>query len=142
MAKVILENVTVDRVFSTRNGFGVGVSETFNTRSGETGRKRYTLWFTEHPGVEEGQRVSASGFLGVKAREYESRDGEMKTTVDVSVNSARLIQSAPPVDPAPPVDTWGQEPAGASWGSQNSPDEAWSTPTGSDAQNDAWGGDF
>lgn len=116
MAKVIVENVTVDRVFPTQHGFGVGVTETFEMRNGETGRKRYTLWFKEHPGVEEGQRVSASGFLGVKAREYES-GGEMRTAVDVSVNSARLISSAPPVDPAP-QDTG----------------DAWSTPS-----SDAWG---
>ncbi|WP_067198876.1 hypothetical protein [Microbacterium sp. XT11] len=127
MAKLILENVIVDRVFSTQHGYGVGVTETFEMRNGETGRKRYTLWFNDHPGVEEGQRISASGFLGTKVREYES-NGETRTAVDVSVYSARLIQSAPPIDPAPETDSWTPQATG----------DAWSTPQSSDT----WGGEF
>ncbi len=103
MAKIIVENATVERVFSTQNGsWGVGVYETFERRDKTEGRTRYTLWMkgTDHPGVEQGQRVSASGFLSARVREYE-HDGETRQTVDLSVNGARFISAPEDPDPAP-----------------------------------------
>ncbi|PRB01781.1 hypothetical protein CQ044_16675 [Microbacterium sp. MYb64] len=111
-----MENAIVDRIFGSS---GVAVHEEFQKRDGSTGKSYFTLWFTERPQLEIGQRISASGFHGVKVDEYE-RNGETRHTANVSVNSARLIGSAPPVDPAP-QDTG----------------DSWSTPSG-----DAWGGEF
>lgn len=105
MAKVTVENAIVDRVFGTEFGHGVAVHETFEKKDGTEGQSRYTLWFKDRPDVEVGQRVSASGFLSVRVREYEHH-GEMRQTADVSVRGARLIQSAPPIAPAP--DQWSE----------------------------------
>lgn len=117
MAKITIENATVERVFNTRNGVGVAAFETFEKRDGTEGKNRYTLWFKQDPGVEEGQVVSASGFLSTRVREYEDRDGNPRTAVDVNVNGARLISGARPVPPAPqmdepPANDWGSDPWG------------------------------
>lgn len=112
MAKIIVENATVERVFSTNSGtWGVGVHETFERRDKTEGKTRYTLWMkgSDRPAVEEGQRVSASGFLSAKVREYEAGD-EVRHAVDLNVNGARFI-SAPEDAPTPavesePIDAW------------------------------------
>lgn len=95
MAKIIIENAIVERVFQSREGWGVGVYETFTRKSDQSeGRSRYTCWFKgDRPAMEEGQRVSLSGFVSTRVRSYE-QDGETKYAVDVSVNGPRLI-SAP-----------------------------------------------
>lgn len=120
MAKVTIENAIVDRVFTTQYGVGVGVHETFEKKDGTEGQSRYTLWMKEDPGLEEGQVISASGFLGTKAREYEDRDGNTRTSVDVSVRGARLIAGARPVASAPTQD----EPPATDFGS-----DPWGTGT-------------
>lgn len=113
MAKITIENAIVDRVFTTQYGVGVGVHETFDKKDGTEGKNYYTLWMKEDPSLEQGQVVSASGFLGTKVREYQDRDGNDRQTVDVSVRAARLIGSARPVAPAPQID----EPPANDWGS-------------------------
>lgn len=112
MAKIIVENATVKRVFTSQHGWGVSVYETFKKRDESEGRNYFTLWFKDAPGVEEGQVVSASGFHSARVREYES-NGETHQTADVSVNSARLIASPAPVaQEQMPVDPWEQSGSG------------------------------
>jgi len=104
MAKIIVENAMVRRVFSTQHGWGVSVFETFTRHDKSEGRSYFTLWFKEHPGVEEGQQISASGFHSVRVREYEDAEG-VRHSADVSVNSARLIAGSPAA-PGPDADVW------------------------------------
>lgn len=115
MAKITIENAVVDRVFTTQYGAGVAVHETFEKKDGTEGKSYYTLWMKEEPDLEEGQVVSASGFLGTKIREYTDRDGNDRQTVDVSVRGARLIGAARPVPPAPETG-WSDEPLADAWG--------------------------
>lgn len=119
MAKIIVENATVERVFRTQNGStGVALVETWEPKGGgEARRSWFTAWFKQDPAVEVGQVVSVSGFHSAKTRSYESPSGT-KTTVDVNVNSARLIDAAPPVPPAPSTDdlAWQEPPAEDAWG--------------------------
>lgn len=121
MAKIVVENATVERVFQTQYGWGAAVYETYQPKDGgDAQRKRFTLWFDREPTLVEGQVISASGFHSVKVREYE-HNGEKRHAADVSVRSARLIDSAPPIEPAPSPD-----------------DLAWSDAPSAD---DVWGGD-
>ena len=110
MAKITVENAVVDRVFETQYGHGVAVHETFERKDGQQGKSYFTLWFKDDPGVVPGQVISASGFHGVRVREYE-HNGETRQTADVSVRGARLIGSAPPIPPAPET-----APASDGWG--------------------------
>lgn len=101
MSKIIVENATVERVFATKSGWGVGVYETYTPQGGQERKTRYTLWFKgDRPAIEDGQRVSASGFLSARVRSYEA-DGETRHTVDLSVNGARLIAAPEDQPPAP-----------------------------------------
>ena len=105
MAKIVVENATVERVFETRTGsVGVSVTESYTPKDGGDARRTwFTLWFARDPGVQVGQVISASGFVSAKVREYES-NGETRHAVDMSVNSARVIDAAPPIAPAPAED--------------------------------------
>ncbi|MGX9346618.1 hypothetical protein [Microbacterium sp. KNMS] len=120
MAKITVENAVVDRTFTTQFGHGVAVHETFERKDGAEGKSYFTLWFKDDPGVVQGQVISASGFHGVKVREYE-HNGETRHTADVSVRAARLIGSAPPIPPAPEQasqDQWGAPASGGGWDAQ------------------------
>jgi hypothetical protein len=103
MAKVTIEDAHVQRVFSTEHGWGVSVFETYTPKGGEERKDYFTLWFKEHPGVSEGDVVSASGFLSKRARKVEKDGEEPFWVADVSVRGARLIGhvQSPPPDPEP-----------------------------------------
>lgn len=105
MAKIIIENAKVERVFHTQNGStGVALVETWTPdNGGEPRRSWFTAWFKQDPSLQVGQVVSVSGFHSAKTRTYDSPSGP-KTAVDVNVNAARLIDSAPPIAPAPSTD--------------------------------------
>ena len=88
MAILSLKDVTVKRVFY--NGLGAEFVETFQTRSGEQGEKKYSAFFEEPHGLSEGQVGNVSGLLSVKARLWE-RDGEPPVPMaDIVLNSPRF----------------------------------------------------
>ena len=93
MALIKLKNVTVGRI--NRNGYGVQVVES-NDVKGKTYTQRYTVWFTEPHGLAEGDVVSVSGFLGAKIGEpWTDKEGNTRQSVELSVNSPRMDDSAP-----------------------------------------------
>ena len=97
MAIVQLKDVVVSRL--NRTGYGVKVVEEWESR-GKSGKTQYTVWFTESHGLSEGDRVSLSGFLGAKIGEpWTDRDGNTRTSVELSVNNPRLSGVAEPVAP-------------------------------------------
>lgn len=110
MGKIIVENATVERVFATQSGWGVGVYETYTPKGGQERKTRYTLWFKgDRPQLEERQVVSASGFLSARVRSYEANGDtgpETRYTVDLSVNGARLIASPETPAETPPVESF------------------------------------
>lgn len=104
--KVSMENARVERVFETKQGkWGASVVEEEQSKDGERTFKNYaTLWFARRPELDAGDVVTASGFLSVRAREY---NGQPKA--DVNVNAARIESrsvgnSAPVAEWAPPAD--------------------------------------
>lgn len=92
MAKVYVDDATVEKVFQSQHGWGVRVSEQRTTREGEQRKDYFTLWFKQHPEIEEGWVISASGYLSTKVRDYES-NGETRQAVDVSVNAAKVLST-------------------------------------------------
>ena len=92
MAIVQLKDVTVSRV--NRTGNGVKVLEESNT-NGKTYKTYFSVWFTEPHGLSEGDKVSLSGFLGARIGEpWTDRDGNTRTSVELSVNNPRLSDGA------------------------------------------------
>lgn len=90
-------NGTVNRVFF--EGKGASVVETFNKRDGTEGKSYYTAFFDAPHGLSEGATGKFSGLLSTKAREYEDKEGNTRTAVDVVLNSARFEAEAPSDSP-------------------------------------------
>jgi hypothetical protein len=90
MAKIMVENATVELVFETKNGWGVRLVETVKRR-GEDRQERVTAWFwRDRFGIEEGDVVSLWGTLSKKVREYEE-DGVKKYAADISMENPKMI---------------------------------------------------
>jgi hypothetical protein len=107
MAIVKIQDASVTRVNS--KGFGVQVKE---ADRGDFKGARYTVWFKEFHGLTVGDTVSLSGFLSAKASEWTNDAGEVKHTVELSVNSPKLDgfpakESVP--DSLEPTDSWNSE---------------------------------
>lgn len=81
-------NGTVNRVFY--NGQGASVVETFQKRDGTEGKSYYTAFFDAPHGLDEGVAGKFSGLLSAKSREYEDKEGQTRTAVDIVLNSARF----------------------------------------------------
>lgn len=89
MALVNIKDATVTRV--NRSGYGVQVKEADRQVSGKSVYgDRYTIWFKEYSGLSEGDTVSVSGFLGAKVSEWTDKEGNLRHTVELSVNSPRV----------------------------------------------------
>ena len=100
MAIIQLKNVEVARV--NQKGHGVQVVEKWESK-GKTGQTRFTVWFDAEHGLSVGDVVDVSGFLGAKVGEpWTDRDGNARTSVELSVNSPRL-GAAPAIPAAGPV---------------------------------------
>jgi hypothetical protein len=85
MAIIKIQDASVTRVNS--KGFGVQVKE---ADRGDFKGARYTVWFKEFHGLSEGDTVSLSGFLGAKVSEWTDKEGAVRHTVELSVNSPKL----------------------------------------------------
>ena len=106
MAIVSLKGVEVARVNS--KGHGVQVVEKWE-KGGKTGQTRFTVWFESEHGLSVGDRIDVSGLLGAKIGEpWTDRDGNPRTSVELSVNSPRL-GSSPAAPAAPVVDAFNDE---------------------------------
>lgn len=87
MAIVQLKDVLVTRV--NKSGHGLQVTEE-SVSKGQTFKTRYTVWFKEASGLSEGSVVSLSGFLGARVDEWTDKEGAVRHTVELSVNSPRI----------------------------------------------------
>jgi hypothetical protein len=102
MAIVQVKDVTVTYV--NKVGTGVKVTEQNESR-GKVYKQSYTVWFDKAHNLAVGDVVSLSGFLSAKISEpWTDRDGNQRTSVELSINSPRLV---PPVTPA--QDSWAKE---------------------------------
>lgn len=88
MAILNIRNAEVTRTFY--NGLGAGLKETFTLRSGEEGARYFSAFFEEPHGLSEGDKGDVSGLFSAKVNEYQTKEGETKHGVDVTLNSARF----------------------------------------------------
>lgn len=103
MAIVSLKGVEVARV--NQKGYGVQVVEKWESK-GKAGQTRFTVWFEGEHGLAVGDVIDVSGFLGAKIGEpWTDRDGNPRTSVELSVNSPR-IGSSPAAPSGPVVDAF------------------------------------
>lgn len=105
---------TVTRTFF--NGTGAEVTEVFEKHDGSEGKSRYSLWFKEPHGLNEGDSGKWRGALSVKVDEWTDQQGEVRHSVKVSLNGAKSVerseggQSQPSAPQSAPGDLYaGQE---------------------------------
>jgi hypothetical protein len=127
MAIVNLKDVKVYATFS--RGFRV-VEE--STKGGKTYTQRYTIW-SEGIGVAEGDIISLSGFLSAKVSEWTDKDQQVRHSVELSLNSPRLVtsddQSAQELPSNRQSDPWDSEPSMGEWQTTDIPvDDVENTP--------------
>jgi hypothetical protein len=91
MATVTIENA---QVFKLIDGYGFKAVEKFKLRSGEEGKRYFTIWTKEK--VAEGDIVTIEGDLSVKIEEYTGKDNQPKTSAAVHVNNALIITADAP----------------------------------------------
>ena len=91
MATVTIENAEVFRII---DGYGFKAVEKFRLKSGDEGKRYYTVWTKET--VKEGDTVTIEGDLSVKIEEYTGKDNQPKTTAAVHVNNALIMTADAP----------------------------------------------
>jgi len=85
---------TVSRVFY--EGKGLEVSEQFQTKSGESITKRFTVWLKQPGTYDIGDEVLVEGLYSAEIDNWTNKEGEAKQSIKVSINNPNLT----PTDPA------------------------------------------
>ena len=85
---------TVSRVFY--EGKGLEVSEQFQTKSGESITKRYTVWLKQAGTYDVGDELQVEGLYSDEIDNWTNKEGEAKQSIKVSINNPYIT----PADPA------------------------------------------
>jgi hypothetical protein len=85
---------TISRVFY--EGKGLEVIEAYETKSGETINKRYTVWLKQPGLFDVGQTVAVEGLYSSEIDNWTNKEGEAKQSIKVSINNPYIT----PADPA------------------------------------------
>ena len=83
---------TISRVFY--EGKGLELSEAYETKSGETITKRYTVWLKTPTTFDIGDTLIVEGLYSAEIDNWTNKEGEAKQTIKVSINNPNLT----PVD--------------------------------------------
>jgi hypothetical protein len=92
MAKVSIENAMVERVFW--EGKGAAVVEKY-TVQGQERNRRWSLFFDEPHGLQEGVVLSVQGLFSDKPEAYEKKDGTTGVSSNLTVNKPVIQISEP-----------------------------------------------
>lgn len=93
---------TITRIF--HNGTGAELTESWNGREGKPMSKRWTAWFEQPHGLQEGETVELTGVHGDGVDEWQDKEQQTRHTVKRSINKAQVRgdRQAPPAQ-----DSWG-----------------------------------
>jgi len=91
MAKVFIENALVDRVFW--EGRGAAVVEKYKVK-GQDITRRWSLFFDEPHGLQEGVVVDVQGLFSDKPETYTKKDGTTGVSSNLTVNKPTVKMSA------------------------------------------------
>jgi hypothetical protein len=94
VAIITLRDVQVTRVFW--EGKGAQVLERYKTQFGDK-EQRYSIFFDEPHGLAEGALITVDGVLGVKIDEYQTKQGETKQGIAITVNKPQVRKVDSPV---------------------------------------------
>lgn len=91
MARVVIENALVERVFW--EGKGAAVVEKYKVQ-GQDRSRRWSLFFDEPHGLQEGLVVDVQGLFSDKPETYVKKDGSMGVSSNLTINKPTITGGA------------------------------------------------
>jgi hypothetical protein len=79
---------TISRVFY--EGKGIELTEAYETKSGETINKRYTVWLKTPTTFDIGDVLTVEGLYSAEIDNWTNKEGEAKQSIKVSINNPYL----------------------------------------------------
>lgn len=79
----------ISRIFY--NNKGLEVTESYETKTGETKEKRYTVWLNSPTVLETGTDVTVKGLHSAEIDEWTDKEGKTRHSVKVSLNNPLVI---------------------------------------------------
>ena len=83
----------ITRVFY--EGKGIEVTESYETKTGDTINKRYTVWLKQPTTLEAGDVVQVEGLYSSEIDNWTNKEGEAKQSIKVSINNPLVVPSEP-----------------------------------------------
>ena len=84
---------TISRVFY--EGKGLEVVEAYETKSGETINKRFTVWLKQPGLFDVGDVVAVEGLYSAEIDNWTNKEGEAKQSIKVSINNPYITPGNP-----------------------------------------------
>ena len=84
---------SISRVFY--EGKGIEVVESFETKTGDTINKRYTVWLKQPTTLEAGDTVQVEGRYSAEIDNSTNKEGEAKQSIKVSINNPLVVPAEP-----------------------------------------------
>jgi hypothetical protein len=84
---------TINRVFY--EGKGLEVVEAYETKTGDTIQKRYTVWLKQPTTLDVGDTVQVEGLYSSEIDNWVNKDGEAKQSIKVSINNPQVVPAEP-----------------------------------------------
>jgi hypothetical protein len=83
----------ITRVFY--EGKGIEVTESYETKTGDTINKRYTVWLKQPTTLEAGDVVQVEGLYSSEIDNWTNKEGEAKQSIKVSINNPNVTAADP-----------------------------------------------
>jgi hypothetical protein len=83
----------ISRVFY--EGKGIELTESFQSKAGETINKRYTVWLAQPTTFEVGDTLQVEGLYSSEIDNWTSKEGEAKQSIKVSINNPKVVPAEP-----------------------------------------------
>jgi hypothetical protein len=84
---------TISRVFY--EGKGLEVTESYETKTGETINKRFTVWLKSPTSFDIGDTVQVEGLYSAEIDNWTNKEGEAKQSIKVSINNPQIVPTEP-----------------------------------------------
>ena len=101
MSIVHLKDVTVTGIFSK----GFRVTETSKSKDGREFTQRWTVW-SDDLLVHHGDVVSLSGFMSAKVSDWTDKEGQLRHSVELSLNFPRMATDGSTPTQEEPAEQW------------------------------------
>jgi len=76
-------------------GKGLVVTESYETKTGDTVNKRYTVWLNKPTTLDVGDTVQVEGLYSSEIDNWTNKEGEAKQSIKVNINNPLVVPAEP-----------------------------------------------